>query len=64
MSDDSSSGRSSISTSSDTKSRFDSFRRQLSAHIDKDMTGDDTLAYLLDEFEDEYDWVDLGGNDS
>ena len=64
MSDDSSSGRSSISTSSDTKSRFDSFRRQLSAHVDKDMTGDDTLAYLLDEFEDEYDWVNLDRGDS
>lgn len=62
MSDESNSGRSSISASGETKSRFDSFRRQLSAHVDKDMTGDDTLAYLLDEFEDEYDWVDLGGD--
>ena len=59
--DDASSNRSSISVSVRTKERFDTLRRQLSAHENEDMTGDDTLELLLDSFEESNDWADTEG---
>lgn len=60
---DGGSSRSSISVGSGTKARFDTLRRQLSAHEDEDMTGDDTLAYLMDNFESEHEWADTDGDE-
>jgi hypothetical protein len=57
------SSRSSISVSSRTKGRFDTLRRQLSAHEDEDMTGDGTLAHLLDYFESAHEWVSTDDGD-
>ena len=59
-SDDSTSARSSISVSVETKERFNTLRRQYSAHVNADMTGDDTLERLLDSFEEEHDWANTG----
>lgn len=59
--DDSGSGRSSISVSNSTKERFNTLRRQYSAHENADMTGDDTLELLLDSFEEDHDWANTEG---
>jgi hypothetical protein len=58
--DSSTSARSSISVSASTKERFNTLRRQYAAHANEDMTGDDTLELLLDEFEESNDWADTG----
>lgn len=60
--DDSASGRSSISVSTETKQRFNTLRRQYSAHANEDMTGDDTLDLLLDSFDEHHDWADTDGD--
>lgn len=62
--DDSSSGRTSISVRTETKERFDTFGRLLSAHENADMTQDDALNRLLEHFEDEHDWANTGDSDS
>ena len=59
-SDDSTSARSSISVSTETKERFNTLRRQYSAHKNEDMTGDDTLELLLDSFDNGHEWANTG----
>ena len=59
--DESAPARSSVSLSVETKKRFNTLRRQYSAHINEDMTGDDTLELLLDSFEEDHDWADTEG---
>lgn len=56
--DSSTSGRSSITVSVETKRRFNTLRRQYAARANEDMTGNDTLSLLLDLFEEERDWAD------
>lgn len=58
--DNSTPARSSISVSTSTKARFNTLRRQYSAHANEDMTGDDTLELLLDSFEEDHDWANTG----
>ncbi|WP_152420281.1 hypothetical protein [Halococcus thailandensis] len=63
-SNDTTSGRSSISVSTETKQRFNTLRRLYSAHANEDMTGDDTLDLLLDSFDEHHEWSDTGDTDS
>lgn len=58
--EDNSSSRSSVSVDSSTKERLGTVRRQLAAHEDRDMTGDDTINYLIDSFENANEWVNMG----